>query len=459
MTTSPAPDGHTSPGNSPSAPSRGLEKLRALVQLPTVSYRDEAEQDADAFLALHTTMAELYPLLHERLEKTEVGSHGLLFHWRGAAAERPVVLMAHLDVVPVDADAPWTHGAFDGVIDDGFLWGRGTLDDKGCVAGICEAVETLLEQGFTPAQDIWLSFGANEEVAGTDAITAVEVLTERGVRPWLVLDEGGAVAHQAFPGVERPVAVIGVAEKGISSFEVRADGRGGHASQPAAKGPTFRVARAITRLERKPFPPRMPAPTIELFRRLAPHAPAAIRPLMANAAKLSPVLARALAAAGAEPGALVRSTAAVTTLSGSPALNVIASTAKAGVNVRIMPGESVATATEHLRKAIGDEHVHLDLLESGEPTPISAYENEPAFELIEAVVAEVFPDAIASPYVLMGATDARYFTEICERVYRFAPFRMSKEQRESIHSFDERIGVEAFDEGVRWYARLIQKIA
>lgn len=287
---------------------------------------------------------------------------------------------------------------------------------------------------------------------------AVDVLRERGVTPWLVLDEGGAVAHDAFPGVKRPVAVIGVAEKGISSFEIRAEGRGGHASQPAAKGPTYRVAKAITRLERKPFPAHMPAPTVELFRRMAPHAPAAIRPLMANAAKLAPVLARALVAAGAEPAAMVRSTAAVTTLSGSPALNVIASTAKAGVNVRIMPGESVETATAHLRSALGDDHVHLDLLESGEPTPISAYEDEPAFTLLEETVAELFPDAVPSPYVLMGATDARYFTEICERVYRFAPFRMTKAQRESIHSFDERIGVEAFDEGVRFYARVIEKL-
>lgn len=439
-------------------PSRGVTKLRDLVRIPTVSHRDPDLVDHAAFDRLQAVMAESWPLLHAHLELTRVGGHGLLFHWRGASDDRPVVLMAHQDVVPVEESDTWTHPAYEGVVVGGFLWGRGTLDDKGCIAGICEAVETLLEQGFTPAQDVWLSFGADEEVAGTDAPAAVEVLKERGVRPWLVLDEGGAVAHDAFPGVPRPVAVIGVAEKGISSFELRAEGRGGHASMPARNGPTARIARAITRLERSPFPARLPAPTIELFRRMAPHAPAPVRPLMTGAATLAPVLAKVLAAAGAEAGALARTTAAVTTLQGSPALNVIASVARAGVNVRIMPGESVASVTEHMRKAIGDEHVHLDLLESGEPTSISLYEDEPAFTLIEDTVAEVFPDAIASPYVLMGATDARFFTEISERVYRFAPFRMSKEQRESIHSYDERIGVADFDEGVTFYTRLIEKL-
>ena len=447
------PDGAANP-----AVSRGLEKLRRLVQLPTVSDRDPGRVDHAAFERLHATLAELFPLLHQHLELVPVGGHGLLAHWTGRSAERPLVLMAHLDVVPVDPDSPWTHGPFEGTVADGHLWGRGTLDDKGCLAGICEAVETLLEDGFVPAHDVWLSFGADEEVAGADAPAAVDVLTARGVRPWMVVDEGGAVAHDAFPGVTRPVAVVGVAEKGITSVELRVEGRGGHASQPAAKGPTFRLARAITRLERTPFRPRMTAPTAELFRRLAPHAPAPLRPLMANAERLAPVLVRALVAAGAEPAALVRSTAAVTTLAGSPALNVLATTARAGVNVRIMPGEDVASSVAHLRRAIADDQVQLEVLEAGEPTSISPWADDDAFDLLERTVAEVFPDAVVAPYVLMGATDARHFTGICERVYRFAPFRMTKAQRQSLHSFDERIGVADFDEGVLWYRRLLEQL-
>ena len=182
--------------------------------------------------------------------------------------------MAHLDVVPVDESAPWQHPAFAAEIVDGAVWGRGTLDDKGCVTAICEAVERLLEADHQPAQDVWLSFGCDEEVSGTAAEAAVDELVRRGVRPWLVLDEGGAVAHEAFPGVKRAVAAIGVAEKGTTSVELRVEGRGGHASTPARNGPTARLARAILQIDRSPMPARLPDTTVELMRTARP-APAA----------------------------------------------------------------------------------------------------------------------------------------------------------------------------------------
>ncbi|MGB0101866.1 MAG: M20/M25/M40 family metallo-hydrolase, partial [Nocardioides sp.] len=293
---------------------RAVAKLQALVRIPTVSDRDWSQVDTAAFDAFLAELERQFPLLHERLELTRIDTHGLLFHWAGESAERPVVLMAHLDVVPVDDGAPWQHPPFGAEIHDGAIWGRGTLDDKGELVGICEAVEILLEQGFTPGQDIWLSFGCNEEVSGTAAVLAVEELERRGVRPWFVVDEGGAIASEAFPGVAAPVGVIGVTEKGVTSLELRVDGRGGHASTPAKNGPTARIARAITRLDRHQMAASVPDPTVELFRRLAPHAPAPLRPLMANAAKLRPVLTRALIAVGPEPAAMTRTTFAVTTL-------------------------------------------------------------------------------------------------------------------------------------------------
>jgi carboxypeptidase PM20D1 len=437
---------------------RAVARLQALVRIPTVSRPDPADEDAAAFERFLAELRTQFPLLHGELELTPVTDHALLFRWAGRDAARPVVLMAHLDVVPVDFDATWQHPAFGGDIVDGDIWGRGTLDDKGSLVGICEAVERLLEQGFTPAQDVWLSFGCDEEVMGQAAPAAVAVLRERGVRPWFVLDEGGAVAHEAFPGVEPPVAVVGVTEKGVTSLELRVDGRGGHASTPVRMDATARLARAILRLDRKPFPASAPEPTVELMQRLAPHAPAALRPLMANAARVRPVLTRALVAAGAEAAAMTRTTAAVTTLSGSPALNVIASTAKAGVNVRIMVGDSVASVLEHVRKAVHDDQVKVSVLEAGEPSPVSPTDDD-AFRLLESTIAEAFPDAVPAPYVMMAATDSRFFTEICERVYRFTPFRMTKAQRQAIHSYDEHLGVEAFAEGVLWYQRLIERIA
>lgn len=266
---------------------RVVAKLQALVRIPTVSDRDPALIDVKAFDHLLTELADQFPLLHMELELTRVGTHGLLFHWPGDSTDRPVVLMAHLDVVPIDHAAPWQHPPFGAEIHDGSIWGRGTLDDKGCVVAICEAVELLLEAGESPVQDVWLSFGCDEEVSGTSAQAAVSHLKERGVTPWFVLDEGGAIAHQAFPGVEPPLGVIGVTEKGTTSVELVAEGRGGHASTPARNGPTARIARAILRIEKNPFPASAPAPTLELLRRLSPYLPGSILAWLLVAAGLA----------------------------------------------------------------------------------------------------------------------------------------------------------------------------
>ena len=443
---------------------RVVAALQALVRIPTVSDRDPARVDGDAFDRLLAELATQFPLLHERLDLTRVGTHGLLLHWAGTSAERPVVLMAHLDVVPVDEDAPWRHDPFGGEIHEAeagpAIWGRGTLDDKGCVAAICEAVESLLEAGHVPAQDVWLSFGCDEEVGGTAARAAVEVLRRRGVVPWLVLDEGGAIAGGAFPGVKAPLGVIGVTEKGATSLELVAEGRGGHASTPAPNGPTARIARAILRLEQSPFPASAPAPTLELMRRLAPHLPLPLRPvlepLLGRADRLAPVVTRALLAAGPETAAMTRTTVATTTLSGSPARNVIASTARAGLNVRVMVGDTVAGVVEHVRKAVSDDSIRIEVVEAGEPSPVSPMDE--AFELLEACIEEVFPDAVPTPYVMMAATDSRHFTAISAHVYRFAPFRMTKAQRQAIHSYDEHLGVADLLDGARWYRRLIERL-
>jgi carboxypeptidase PM20D1 len=434
-----------------------VEKLQSLLRIPTVSHDDEALIDREPFERLHGALAESFPLLHEHLTRQRICDHALLFHWKGSGDGDPLVLMAHLDVVPVDDSAPWQHPPFAAELHDGAIWGRGTLDDKSSVVGICAAVERLLEQDFVPARDVWLSFGAREEVSGPDAATAAEELRSRGVTPWLVLDEGGAVAHEAFPGVEPPLGVIGVSEKGTTTFVLRAEGRGGHSSTPSTGGPTARIARAVVRLEKRPFPASLPEPTLEMFVRLAPHAPLALRPLFANARRLQPVLKRTLPAAGPEAAALVRTTMAVTTLSGSPAHNVIASNATAAVNLRLQVGETIASATAHVRKAVDDDSIRLDVVDANEASPVSPTD-DPAFELIASTVTELFEDAVPTPYVMMGATDSRHFTSICPRVYRFTPFRMTKAQRESIHSYDEHIGVDDFLHGVRWYTRLIERL-
>ena len=431
-----------------------VEKLRALIRIPTVNNLDPALVDTDAFDRLLDELRTQFPLLHERLELTRVGTHGLLFRWAGASSARPVVLMAHLDVVPVVGT--WTRDPFGAELADGAVWGRGTLDDKGCVAGICEAVEQLLADGVTPAQDVWLSFGCDEEVTGSAARAAVAELRSRGVTPWFVVDEGGAVASEAFPGVSAPVAVVGVTEKGLMSVELRATSEGGHAATPARDGAVSRLARAIRRLDHSPMRPHLPEPTVELFERLAPHASGPMKAVLGNARRGAALLSRLLPRLGPESAAMARTTFAITTLSGSPAINVIAGEAKAGVNIRVLTGDTVADALAHIRRVVADDSVEVAVLSADEPCPVSPRDD--AFELIEATIREVFPDAIPAPYVMMQATDSRFFTEISERVYRFAPFRMSKHQRETIHGTDEHLHVDDFVDGIAWYRRLLQSL-
>lgn len=432
--------------------------LREVLRLHTVASDDPDRTDPAPFVELHAVLRRHFPRVHEAGEVVDVPPHGLLIRVPADPGSPtcdadPVVLMAHMDVVPIGDESLWTHPPLAAEVVDGVIWGRGTLDDKGQLVAVMAAVESLLAEGLAPARDVWLSFGSDEEVMGTCALAAVELLRERGVRPWFVLDEGGAVASDAFPGVTRPLGVVGVSEKGVLSLRLTASGRGGHASRPAKGGPAARIAAAITRLERHPFPAHVSPATLEMLGRLVPHLPRALRPVVARAERAPSLLARVLVAAGPEAAALARTTVAVTTLSGSPAINVSPTSVVAGLNLRIAVGETTAAATERIRRVVG-RTIDVEVAEAHEPSPLSPTD-DPAFALLERTVTTVFPEAVPVPYVMYAATDARHFTTICPRVYRFAPFRMSAEQRESIHSYDERLGVQDFLDGVRWYRTLL----
>lgn len=432
-------------------------RLARLVAHPTVAAPDPAATDPTPFEALHRTLAELYPLLHERCELTRVGPHGLLFRWPGSDPDADaLVLMAHQDVVPVTGQ-DWSGDPFEARVVDGKLIGRGVLDDKGMLLVVAEAVEALLAAGFAPRRDVWLLFGDNEEVAGTTAQEAAELLRGRGVRPWLVLDEGGAVVDAGvLPGVGRSAAMVAVAEKGIATVRLSTTDAGGHASTPHRHGATARIARAILRLERHPFPARLAEPTVAMLRTLGEHAAGPLRALYTRADALSPVFARALVALGPETAAIARTTMAVTQLAGSPASNVLATRAEAVVNLRLDTDTTVAAAVAHLRRAVRDRLVSIEVVESTEASRVSRTDDD-RWALLVRVIGEVFPDAVASPYVQNGATDARRFSPWCDHVYRFAPLRMSDADRARLHAADEQVAVATLTEGVRFLTRLIEE--
>lgn len=429
-----------------------LAALRAALRHRTVAGPDKVDAEFDG---LHADLRTHFPLLHAACERVDLPDHALLLRWPGRAADRPVVLMAHQDVVPTNPRDNWTHPPYEAVVDDGFVWGRGTLDCKGSLVAICAAVETLIADGFVPTQDVWLSFSSDEEVAGTTAPLAVAALQERGVDPWLVLDEGGMAVTGAFPGVSEPMAVIGLAEKGLVVLELTATGAGGHASTPPTPSAPAILAKAVLALEKRPAPASLPDPSVRMLERLAPLTRPPMRQVLANVDRARKPAAAALAKLGPVTAALVRTTYAITQLAGSPAQNVLASTATATVNMRVAVDDDVDTAVARVRKTVG-KNVQVEVLDAYEPSPVAPIGE--AYDLLEQVTAEVMPDVAPTPYVVMAATDARHFQRVWAPVYRFNPFRMTESQRNSLHNVDERLEVSSYLEGIDWYTTLLRRI-
>ena len=424
-----------------------VERFQALLRIPTVSSDDPSTVDWAAFESFIATIAEFYPRVHAELALERVAGHSLLFHWKGAGSAAPTVLMAHYDVVPV-VEAEWARPPFGAEI-------HGEGEDATVVA-ILEAAEAALAAGFTPAADIYLSFGHNEEVAGDGARAIAELLRSRGIRPALVLDEGGAVVEGVFPGVDAPAAVIGVAERGIVTLELIASEAGGHASTPPRMPATARLARAITRLQARPFRPRLAPPVRAFVTRMGSNARQPYRWLFTKLRLTGGLVAFAFSRLGPETNAIVRTTAVATRLSGSPAANVLATTAKASVNIRILTGDTVDGVVRHVRRAVADPAIEIEVHEPSEPSPVSPWTG-PAWQRLETAIGDALGrDIIVTPYVQLGASDSRWFTTISGHVYRFTPFRMTGAERETVHAANERVRVDVWLRGIDTYRRLIE---
>ena len=435
-----------------------LDRFQELLRIPTISRTNVSETDWQHFDEFRAALPRLYPALHEKLELEIVAGHSLLYRWPGRGVDAPAVLMAHYDVVPA-SDEGWQHPPFAATMvgegDDALVWGRGSIDNKGSLVALLEAVERLAAQGFEPENDVYLFAGHNEETAGDAATETARLLDSRGLRPALVLDEGGAVVEGIFPGVAKPAAVIGVSEKGITSLVLSVAQEGGHASTPPKLTATARLARAITRL--RPFPARFSAPTIEMIETLGAHASGPLRFVFTNTWLTKPFLLRLFSGLSEETSAMVRTTQAVTQLSGSAAPNVLAEKAAATVNIRIATGSSVAESVEHVRRSIADDRVSIEITDASEPSPVSPTHG-PAWELLSRAVVETYPGTVVTPYTQLGASDSRRFTGISDHVYRFTPFQLTKAQRETLHAIDENIGLSTWLRGIDFYERVIRAL-
>jgi carboxypeptidase PM20D1 len=435
-----------------------VSRLAAALRIPTISHGDAAQNDPAALAAFAAHLEKSFPRVHAKLSRDKVGA-SLLYTWPGTdPAARPLLLLAHMDVVPIEpgTEPKWTHPPFGGVVAGGFVWGRGARDDKSSVLALLESVEWLLAQEFAPTRTVYLAFGHDEEVGGQGgALKIAALLKSRGVQADL-LDEGGAVFEGLVPGVSRPVAAIQAAEKGYFTVRMTARAEGGHSSRPPPVTAVGRLARAVWRVQQHPFPTRLVRPVTDMFDRLAPEMPFSRRLALANRWLFGPLLRRRLAS-DPTTSTLVRTTTAPTVFHAGVKDNVLPSEAYALVNFRLLPGDTRQGVLAHLREVIADRQIELAQdggfgNEASEPSPVDS----PAFALLERTTREIFPDAVVSTGLVTGATDARNYEGVYATRYNFSPATLNAADLPSIHGTDERIAVDNYLRMIRFYVRLLQ---
>ena len=435
---------------------RVARDMQAIIQMKTISYLNKSLEDAKAFEDFPELLKKLYPRIHEKLTQERIGDRGLLYRWPGKKSDKPAVLMAHYDVVPVQ-EATWKKPPFSGEIESGVLWGRGTLDTKCTLLGVMEAAEHLIAQGFVPENDVYLSFAGDEEIFGHGAPDIVAELKRRNVTPALVLDEGGAVVDNVFPGVKETCALIGLGEKGLMNLNFEAISPGGHASTPPPHTAVGVVAKAITKVENHPFPYRLTPAVASMFDTLGRRSTFTYRMIFANLWCFAPVLNRMCKKKGGEMNALVRTTCAFTQMSGSPAHNVLPPKATVGANLRLIGGDTTQSAKAYVEKIVGDQNVSVTIANGTNPSPCSPSQGE-AWEKLKTAVGQTWHRAVVSPYLMVAASDSRHFCQISKHVYRFSPLHMTKEERATIHANDERIQLEKLYDLVKFYVRLVKQL-
>ncbi len=434
---------------------KAVENLRELVRFKTVSYRDKSLEDEAEFQKLITRLPYLYPNVFARCEYNELPDRALLFKWSGKNHSEPSVMMAHYDVVPVNEEA-WDKPPFDAVLEDGVIWGRGTLDTKVTMSGILSAAEKLIEDGFVPENDIYLAFSGGEEINGKGAANIVDFFEKNGITPALVVDEGGAVVENVFPGVTAPCGLIGIAEKGMMDVEYRAKSGGGHASAPKPHTPIGILSAACCRIENNPFKYHITKPVAAMFDTLGRHSSFLYKIIFANIGVFGFVLDLICKTKGGELNALMRTTVTFTQMTGSSASNVIPPEATMVSNIRLNPEDSMESALEYIKKTVADPNIEVTCLHGMNPSRVSEIDCD-AYNKVASAVADTWTGTIVSPYLMVQCSDSRHYGRISDKVYRFSAMALTSEERATIHGNNERIRVDAVKKAVEFYIRLMRK--
>ncbi|MEJ8848410.1 M20 family peptidase [Variovorax rhizosphaerae] len=438
------------------------KRLSASIQFRTVSSLDDPKGNNAEFDKLHAFLAEKFPKLHATLKKEVIGDNALLYTWQGSdPARKPVALMAHQDMVPIapGTEKAWSVDPFAGEIKDGFVWGRGTMDNKSNLMAQMEAIELLIASGFKPPQTIYLVMGDDEEVSGLRGARPIaELLKSRGVELDWVLDEGLLVLDGVMPGLSKPAALIGLAEKGYGTFFLTLDTAPGHSSMPPQKSAIGSMSAALARLEAHPMPGGIQGVAAEMFGTLAPEMGGLNRVLLSNLWLTGPLVTSQLEKSPSS-NAMLRTTTALTIIRAGNKDNVLPGRAEAAVNFRVLPGDTLASVEEHLRKQLDNDAIKIKAYPgNSEPSPVSPTDSA-GYRTIEQTVRQSFPDAIVAPGLMTAATDSRHFSLISKSVYRFSPIRVKSEDLPRFHGNNERVSIANYGEMIGFYHQLLRNTA
>lgn len=432
-----------------------VKRLQELIKCKTVSYKNKELEDDKEFEKFLKILPILYPAVFEVCEYKELPDRALLFKWSGKKEGDPAVLMAHYDVVPVNEEM-WEKPAFEAIIEGGVLWGRGTLDTKVTFNGVLSAAEHLIREGYKPEKDIYFAFSGGEEVSGNGAVNIVDLFEKAGITPSMVVDEGGAVVENVFPGVSAPCGLIGIAEKGMMDVKYTAKSQGGHASAPKPKTPLLSLSKACVKICKNPFKTHITAPVAEMFDTLGRHSSFLYRMIFANLWLFKPVLTLICNLSGGEMNALMRTTVAFTQAEGSKASNVIPPKASLVSNIRLNPEDTVESAKAYLNKTINDSDIEVEVLLGMNPSRISVTNCE-GFEKVKTAVASTWKGSIVSPYLMVQCSDSRHWGRISDKVYRFSAMDLTSDERATIHGNNERIRLDTINKAVEFYIRLMKQ--
>lgn len=427
------------------------ENLSGAIQFKTVSYSEDAIPDSTAFYGFHRYLDTIFPLIRENLSLEKIGEYSLLYTWQGSDSSlKPMILMSHMDVVPVDEPTidQWEAGPFSGAITDSEIIGRGTLDDKGTLVGVMEAVEKLLEENFKPKRTVYLAFGHDEEVGGPNGAKAIaDHLKAKGVQAAITMDEGGFLAENLVPGIDGDVAIINLAEKGFASFRLIVETSGGHSSAPPEENTIGMLAQAIVDLEDNQRPYKLVSPVDYQLEYMGPELPFMQRVAFANPWLFKKPILEALNS---------HTTTAPTIIEGGVKNNVIPTVAEATINFRILPGETIESVQAHIEATISDKVRVEPVGFLTNPSPTSSVESE-NFKILQQTIRDMYPESIVVPGLVGGGTDARYFYDISDDVYRFYPIRLGPDSMSRFHGIDEKISKENYKEIIEFSYHLIKR--